>query len=125
MRKSVFSILQTLVGPYSKPLLSPSKTAHHQDVNDSLHTEQTHPKNECTPGPRKHSAGSRNLNENDGEIGYSKNSVFYPMTNFSLACVGYVVDHINSKSTNSLLFSIIALAQRIRRVALATQHKSA
>lgn len=47
------------------------------------------------------------------------------MTNFSLACVGYVVDHINSKSANSLLFSIIALAQRIRRVPLATQHKSA
>ncbi|XP_044168038.1 LOW QUALITY PROTEIN: uncharacterized protein LOC122947290 [Acropora millepora] len=105
MSGNIYKLLTTMAKYFS-----PSKMAHlDQDVNDSLHTEEkeTHSTNECTPGPSKDSAGSRKLIENDGEIGYSKNSVFYPMTNFSLACVGYVVDHINSTSANSFLFSVI------------------
>ena len=79
-----------------------------QDMNDSLQTEENPPMNESTPGPSKDSAGSRKLIENDGEIGYRKNGVFYPMTNFSLECVGYVVGHINSTSAyNGFLFNVI------------------
>ena len=105
MSGNIYKLLTTMAKYFS-----PSKMAHlDQDVNDSLHTEEkeTHSTNECTPGPSKDSAGSRKLIENEGEIGYSKNSVFYPMTNFSLACVGDVVDHINSTSANGFLFSVI------------------
>ena len=76
-------------------------------MNDSLRIEENHPMNECTPGPSKHSTRLRKLIEKDGEIGYIENGVFYPMTNFSLASVGYFVDHNSSTSTNGFLFSVI------------------
>ena len=78
-----------------------------QVMNDSLQVEENHPTNEASPGPSKDSAGSRKLIESDGEIGYRKNGVFYPMTNFSLACVGYVVDHIGSTKANGFLFNVM------------------
>ena len=41
MRKSVFSILQTLVGPYSKPLLRPAPVPLAEGVPEKLVMEQT------------------------------------------------------------------------------------
>ena len=55
-----------------------------EDMNDSLLTEESNSTNaESTPSLSK---DSKKLTEKDGEIGYHKNSVFYPMTNFSLDC---------------------------------------
>lgn len=50
----------------------------------------------------------KKLIEKDGEIGYYKNGVFYLMINFSLDCVGYVVDRIGSISVNGFFFRVIS-----------------
>ena len=78
-----------------------------EDLNDSLQTEEsnsTATNAESTPTSSKE---SRKLTEKDGEIGYHKNGVFNPMTNFSVECVGYVVDSIGSTSPNGFLFRVI------------------
>ena len=76
-----------------------------QDMNDSLLQEESQSIN-AEPNPNSNKE-SKKLTEKDGEIGYLKNSVFHPMTNFSIGCVGYVVDHIGSTSTNGFLFRVI------------------
>ena len=50
---------------------------------------------------------SKKLTEKDGEIGYLKNGVFNPMKNFSVDCVGYVVDRIGSTGANGFLLRVI------------------
>lgn len=76
-----------------------------EDMNDSLLKEESNSTNaESTPSSSK---DFKKLTEKDGEIGYHKNGVFYPMTNFSLDCVGYVVDRIGSTSANGFLFRVI------------------
>ena len=76
-----------------------------EDMNDSLLKEESNSTNaESTPSSSK---DSKKLTEKDGEIGYHKNGVFYPMTNFSLDCVGYVVGRVGSTSANGFLFRVI------------------
>ena len=78
------------------------------DMNDSLTVltveESSFSTQESTPSSSK---DSKKLTEKDGEIGYYKNGFFYPMTNFSLHCVGYVVDRIGSTSANGFLFRVL------------------
>lgn len=76
-----------------------------QDMNDSLLQEESQSTN-AEPHPNLNKE-SKKLTEKDGEIGYIKNGVFHPMTNFSVDCVGYVVDRIGSTSGNGFLFRVI------------------
>ena len=50
---------------------------------------------------------SKKLIEKDGEIGYIKNKVFWPMTNFTVRCKGYVVDNTTNYGVNGFLFTVI------------------
>ena len=50
---------------------------------------------------------SKHLLERDGEIGYLRNNVFRSMTNFSVRCMGYVVDDAASSVANGFLFSVL------------------
>ena len=82
------------------------KMAHlDQDMSDSLLQEESQLIN-AEPNPNSNKE-SKKLTEKDREIGYLKNGIFHPMTNFSLDCVGYVVDRIGSTSTNGFLFRVI------------------
>lgn len=76
------------------------------DLNDSL--TETEPL-ACSPenATSQSSKESKNLIERDGEIGSLKNNVFRPMTNFSVRCVGYVVDDDSRTGANGFLFSVI------------------
>ena len=73
------------------------------DMNDSLMAEES--QRESTSSNKE----SRKLVKNDvGEIGYwNKNSIFQPMMNFSVECVGYVVENLGSTSANGFLFRVV------------------
>lgn len=75
-----------------------------EDMNDSL-VEESQLNAESTTISSK--AESKQLVERDGEMGYLKNNGFNPMTNFSVECVGYVVESIGSTSANGFLFRVI------------------
>lgn len=78
------------------------------DLNDSL--------TQCEPQCRSSGESSATMSnkedsklllERDGEIGYQKNNVFRSMTNFSVRCMGYVVDDVASSVANGFLFIVI------------------
>ena len=50
---------------------------------------------------------SKHLLKTDGEIGCLKNNVFQAMTNFSVRCMGYVMDDVPSSVANGFLFKVI------------------
>lgn len=78
------------------------------DLNDSL--TQCEPQCRSSGEPStsmSNKEDSRHLLERDGEIGYLKNNVFRSMTNFSVRCMGYVVDDVASSVANGFLFSVI------------------
>ena len=77
------------------------------DLNDSL-TETEPPA--CSPETvtsQSSKEDSKSLIERDGEIGYMKNNVFRPMTNFSVRCTGYVVDDDSRTGANGFLFTVL------------------
>jgi len=51
----------------------------------------------------------KQLTDNNGEIGYyiKKGTEFVPMTNFSVQCIGYVMESSTSSSTEGFLFRVI------------------
>ena len=57
----------------------------------------------------KQTAGQswQKLPESNREIGIMKNKLFVPMTNFSVRCMGYVVDDSTLTSAHGFLFRII------------------
>lgn len=77
------------------------------DLNDSLTQCEPHVaalENHQRVRPTKK---SQNIFERDREIGYLKNTVFPSMTNFSVRCMGYIMNDVASSVANGFLFSLI------------------
>lgn len=62
------------------------------DLNDSLTEMEPRTCSPETVASQSSKEDSKSLIERDGEIGFMKNNVFRPMTNFSVRYTGYVVD---------------------------------
>lgn len=61
------------------------------------------PDSQAAPARAEH----KKLLESNGEIGYSRNQTFVPLTNFAVKCTGYVVDDVASTSANGFLFQVL------------------
>lgn len=62
------------------------------DLNDSLTESKMQFRNSESSTNQSNGEESKKLVERDGDIGYLKNSISQPMTNFSVRHVGQVVD---------------------------------
>jgi len=77
-----------------------------RDLNNSL--------TQCEPQCRSSGESSTTMSNKENsklllerEIGYLKNNVFRSMTNFSMRCMGYVVDNVVRFVAKRFLFSVI------------------
>ena len=62
---------------------------------------------ETDQSPAKSKDIGRKYFESLGEIGYRKGQSFFPVTNFSVNCTGYVTNNANATSVDGFMLDVI------------------